>query len=304
MIIRHNKPGRMSAKNRKVENKTGEKTVYLYGDIGGFWGIDSQEWVKEFDEITADIIHLRIDSDGGDVFAARAMQTVIKQHKATVIAHIDGLAASAASFLAMGADEIEIVEGGFLMIHNAISFFDIFGFFNSADLDVLTEDIARAIGLLNKIDDSIVADYAKKTGKETAEIKDWMAEETWFTAEEALENGFVDRIYDGEPVDNKYDLSLFANAPECLKKRCQGMSKREIEKALRDVGLSNKAAKEILAGKYKDQVRDEVDLDIDLENGVQRDVEPVIEPKEPEPKKDRTSALLTKAEIIAPSKSE
>ena len=128
MIIRHNKPGRMSAKNRKAENKKGEKTVYLYGDIGGFWGIDSQEWVKEFDEITADIIHLRIDSDGGDVFAARAMQTVIKQHKAKVIAHIDGLAASAASFLAMGADEIEIVEGGFLMIHNAISFFDIFGF--------------------------------------------------------------------------------------------------------------------------------------------------------------------------------
>ena len=301
MIIRHKIPGRMSAKNRKVEAKKGEETVYLYGDIGGFWGIDMEQWVKDFNEITAKTIHLRIDSDGGDVFAARAIQTAIKQHKSKVIAHIDGLAASSASFIAMGADEVEIVEGGFLMIHNAISFFDIFGFFNSADLEILTEDIARSIGVLNKVDDSIIADYQKKTGKETDEIKDWMADETWFTAEEALENGFVDRIYDGEPVDNKYDLSLFANAPDCLKKRCQGMSKREIEKALRDVGLSNKAAKEILAGKYKDQVRDEVDLDIDLENEALRDVKPVIEP---EPKKDRTSALLTKAEIIAPSKSE
>ena len=75
--------------------------------------------------MSASTIHVRIDSDGGDIFAARSMKTAIMQHKAHMIAHIDGLAASSASFVAMGADEIEIVEGGFLMMHNALSLLDI-----------------------------------------------------------------------------------------------------------------------------------------------------------------------------------
>src|SRR5699024_9441941 len=95
-------------------------TIYVYDVIGGFFGgVDAEDFAREVAALDVDTIHLRINSPGGDVFDARAMQTALRGHRAHVIAHIDGLAASAASGIAMAADEIEIAEGGFLMIHNA-----------------------------------------------------------------------------------------------------------------------------------------------------------------------------------------
>ena len=72
------------------------------------------------------------------------------QHSSKVIAHIDGIAASAASFLVMGADEIEMVDGGFMMIHNALSFIDVFGYFNKLSLEKLIEDMTKEVGLHEK----------------------------------------------------------------------------------------------------------------------------------------------------------
>lgn len=298
-----------SVYNRKeVQAKQSEVTTYLYGDIGGWFGIDPQEFIKEFNQISSDVIHLRIDSSGGDVFSARAIKTAIMQHKATVIAHIDGLAASAASFLVMGADEIEMVNGGFLMIHNALSFLDILGYFNEFDLQGLINDISKERDLHAKINDSIADDYIKKTGINKEQILSWMAAETWFTAKEAMENNFVDRIYDGKPVEGSYDLSVFAKVPEPLKLRNQQHEKRAIEKALRDAGLSNKRAKMILSEGLKDDQRDaEVIQTTTSEAKVQREVEPVKlkvvqrDAELPKPKKDRVSDLLTRAEVVAPS---
>lgn len=293
----------------KAEN---EETIYLYGDIGGWFGIDHLEFIKEFNAITADTIHLRIDSGGGDVFAARAIKTCIQQHKANVIGHIDGVAASAASFLAMGCDELEIVEGGFLMIHNALSFMDIFGYFNKNDLDNLVKDIEKEITLHEKINDSIINDYMAKCKKPKAKIATWMDEETWFTAQEALDAGFVDTIYDGNPVDGSYDLSIFMKVPESLLARNQKESKRAIEKALRDVGLSNKQAKDILTKGYKKEKEDEQHQDgVVPQPGVVDSSDPVISGPPvithqddvliPVKKKDRIADLLTRAELIAPS---
>jgi ATP-dependent Clp protease protease subunit len=235
-----------------IQDKQTEATVYLYGEIGGYWGIDYLEFVKEFNNLTADVIHLRIDSSGGDVFAARAMKAAIMQHKAKVIAHIDGLAASAASFLAMGADEIEIVDGGFIMIHRASSFLDILGYFNVDDLTELQVDIGKEIDRHGKINESIANDYVKKTGNSLEQVLAWMSAETWFTAKEALDNDFVDRIYDGSPAEGSYDLSTFNNVPECIKARNHKATKREIEKALRDAGICANLAKSILAGGFKE----------------------------------------------------
>ena len=111
--------------NKKAATAT-EETLYLYDEIG-YWGIDAKQFVEDLNKLDADTIHLRINSPGGDVFAAKAMQTALMQHDAKVVAHVDGLAASAASVVAMGADEIEMVDGGFMMIHKALSFFDVFG---------------------------------------------------------------------------------------------------------------------------------------------------------------------------------
>jgi ATP-dependent Clp protease protease subunit len=296
MLIARKTSIRTRSNKREIQNKQNEATVYLYGDIGGWFGVDHQQWVMDFNAIDASTIHLRIDSDGGDVFAARAMQTAIKQHKAKVIAHIDGLAASAASFLAMGADEVEIVDGGFLMVHKALSGIDIFGYFNEDDLRQVIDDLTREISLHGKINESIAADYARKSGKTAAEAMAWMNAETWFTAQDALNSGLVDRIYEGNPVEGSYDLSIFDKVPDALKQRNTNLSKRTLEKALRDAGLTNKEAKKILAEGFKDDLRDEADpIEPDLPAEPQRDVEP------PKPKKDPIAELLIQAEMLAPS---
>jgi len=246
-----------------IQNNQKEATIYLYGDIGGWFGVDHLEWVKEFNAIDAKVIHLRIDSDGGDIFAARTMKTAIMQHKAKVIAHVDGLAASAASFLIMGADEIEIVDGGFLMVHNALSFLDILGFFNIDDINSLISDLTKDHDLHEKINESIANDYAKRTGKSKDIFLEWMANTTWFTAETALSEGLVDRIYDGEPVDGNYDLSIYNNVPEELKLRSKRgdieteednhSKKRKAERALRDAGFSRNDAVKIVAKGFQDE---------------------------------------------------
>lgn len=92
-----------------VENKTeAEATIYLYDAIvsDDIWGgVSAVNFVKELNALSNPVIHLRINSPGGDVFAARAMSQAIKEHKSKIIAHVDGMAASAATFPVIAADE-------------------------------------------------------------------------------------------------------------------------------------------------------------------------------------------------------
>jgi ATP-dependent Clp protease protease subunit len=315
MLITHKTSIRSRSNKREstIDKASTEATIYLYGDIGGWFGIDHQDWIKEFSAITAEKIHLRVDSSGGDIFAARAMKTCIEQHKAKVIAHVDGLAASAASFMIMGANEIEIVDGGFLMVHKAMSMIDILGYFNEDDLEELCEDMQKEMQLHGKINEAIANDYAKKTKKKKEECLAWMEEETWFTAQEAMDAGLVDRIYEGEPVEGSYDLSIYAKVPDAINSRNQAPSKRAIEKALRDAGLSNKQAKDILMKGYQKDTEDEPHQeDVVPQPGVVNASDPIIpispvvdhqeDEKPPVKKKDRIADLLVRAEIVAPSK--
>lgn len=187
-----------------------EATIYLYDaivsdDLTAEWwgGVSPNQFIQELNNITAPVIHLRINSPGGDVFAARVMELAIRQHTSKVVAHIDGLAASAASFLAVACDEVEIAQGGFFMIHKASSI--VWG--NS-------DEMLKQAGLLEKIDQSLAATYAAETGQESDKIMEWMTAETWFNSDEALEYGFADRLADVK-ADNKisWNLSAFAKAP-------------------------------------------------------------------------------------------
>jgi len=243
--------------------------------------------------MNSDVIHLRINSPGGDIFAARAIQTAIKQHKAKVVAHIDGIAASAASFIAMGADEIEIVDGGFIMIHKALSFFDILGYFNDEALEDLAGDMQKERDLLAKVDDSIANDYAKRTSMDKTELLGMMHAETWLTAEEALKMGFADRVYDGVPVENSYDLSVYGKVPDELKRSAEAeITKRDIERALRDVGLTQAEAKSILAKGWQEVKRDvEPTEPIAAPEPAKRDVEPPAQGS-------RVAALLAKGDKL------
>lgn len=185
-----------------------EATVYLYDAIDSYYGVNAQTFVKDFNAITAPTIHLRINSPGGDVFDGRAIATSISQHPSNVIAHVDGLAASAASYVAIAADSVEMAPGAFMMIHKAWTL----AFGNA-------EDLLQTASLLEKIDGSLAADYAKKTGKPVAQVEKWMSAETWFTAEEAVAEGFADSICtdpdeDDETMTDSWDLSIFDNAPK------------------------------------------------------------------------------------------
>lgn len=190
----------------KAEANGNEATLYLYDVIVSddyYGGVGAQNFVKELNNIKADTIHLRINSPGGDVFAARAMEQAIREHSSKIVAHIDGYAASAASYLALAADEVVIAKGGFFMIHKAWTVA-----FGNAD------DLLNTAALLDKIDTSLVQTYAQETGQDTEQIGAWMAAETWFDADESVSLGFADSIAESAPKNTSHwNLSAYAAAP-------------------------------------------------------------------------------------------
>lgn len=187
-----------------------EHTIYLYDaivsdDITAEWwgGVSAQTLVPQIRAIKGGTIHLRINSPGGDVFAAQAIVQAIKDTNAKVIAHIDGYAASAATVVASAADEREIADGAMYMIHCAWTF----AIGNETELRATAD-------LLAKADSVICRQYARVSGKSEEEILKLMQAETWFTADEAVEAGLIDRVAGAVEVEASWDLSAYANAPK------------------------------------------------------------------------------------------
>lgn len=136
----------------------------------------------------ADPITIAIFSPGGSIFEAEAMFAAIKRHKGHVTARIDGVAASAASYLAMAADEIVMAPGSHLMLHNP----SVSGYMSATESDL--RDILDRFDTITK---QMVRVYAQRSGQDEARVRDLMAKETWLTAEQAAQMGFCDRIDDG-----------------------------------------------------------------------------------------------------------
>ena len=215
----HHKLLKLFADNRKTPRKfeirsekgSNEAEIFIYDAIVSdeaeaewFGGVAPQSFVKALREIKADTIHLRINSPGGSVFAARAIEQALREHKAKVVAHIDGLAASAATFIAMAADEVVMAPGALFMIHKAWTIA-----FGNAD------DLRGEATLLEKIDGTLADTYASRTGKSAAEMLELMAAETWFTAQEAVDAGFATRIADEAPnARAAWNLSAYDKAPK------------------------------------------------------------------------------------------
>lgn len=185
----------------------GEATrIELFDVIDNYYGVAASEFVSVLNEIKTPEIALHINSPGGDVFAARAMVAAIAAHPSKITAYVDGLAASAASYVAMACDSVVMQDGAMLMIHCAWS--GVWG--NAADMRSTAD-------LLEKIDNSIVADYQRKTGIDAEEIKQMMAAETWMDATEAVAKGFADSVATntkGAKAKNTWNLSAYANAPK------------------------------------------------------------------------------------------
>ena len=291
---------RPQAKNYRIENATSkEATVYLYDEIGWF-GIEAEKFVKDLNNIKAETIHLRVNSPGGSVFDGTTIYNAVKQHKSKIIAHVDGLAASIVSVIIMGADEVQMAENAFVMIHEPWSI--VMG---------NAEGMRHEADLLDKVRDTIAKTYMNKSGKDRDEINAMMNAETWLNAQEALEAGFIDSIYD-EKLEKAevtlFDLSVFNRVPEQLQQSDTMPTARELERVLKQSGCTQKQAKAILAAGYDGLQRDVVSPGDQPVNqaDVQRDVEP--QPDEPQANqrdvdvaqkpKDRTSELLIRAELL------
>jgi ATP-dependent Clp endopeptidase proteolytic subunit ClpP len=279
-----------------ITAKSDRAEIWIYEMIGeDFWtggGVTAKNFQKELAEIKASQIDLHINSPGGVVFDGITIYNLIKQHPANVTTYIDGLAASIASVIALAGDKVIMAENALYMIHNP------WGMAIGP-----AEDMRKQADVLDKIRGSMTLAYTSKSDRSENEIHSLMDAETWMTAEEAKEAGFVDEI--GSEMDMAACARFipvmakagFKHIPNNLTAKKEKPSEKDLEHALRDVGCSVKMAKTILAKGYSDGLRD---VDAPLEppkvTAPLRDVEP------PKPAgKDRWNELYIKAERQVPS---
>jgi ATP-dependent Clp endopeptidase proteolytic subunit ClpP len=179
-----------------IKEQTDSTVLSFFGPIAEQWWDDE----KCFDEAVVAKAFAQIDpkkpldvyinSPGGDVSSALAINGILSRHKAPVTIHVTGLAASAATLITSLANARTVIsKGSLFMIHNPLS--SVYG---------NAEELEKQADVLNKCAESMRAIYRAKTGLEDKEIKSLMDAETWFTAEEAVAKGFADELDDNEPV--------------------------------------------------------------------------------------------------------
>ncbi len=211
LFARNAKKGQFRAETTAEAN-----TIYLYdvivsskADAEWWGGVDAETFVQTLRGMSGDVA-IRINSPGGDVFAARAMAQAIRDYPGQVTAYVDGYAASAASFITSVADQTLVSQGGMIMIHKAWSIA-----MGNAD------DFSATASLLQKIDGTIVqtyADAAERRGIQPADFAALMAAETWLTGAEAIELGLADALA-ADPAPSaavQWDLSAYDNAPAAV----------------------------------------------------------------------------------------
>jgi ATP-dependent Clp protease protease subunit len=181
--------------------------IWLYDQIGASMfsdGVTAKQFQKELSALgKVNTINLRINSPGGNVFEGLAIYNQLAQHPARIEVNVDGVAASIASVIAMSGDLISMAKNSMMMIHDPSGFA-----VGNAD------EMERVAALLRQVKGNLTSTYADRTGQKAEQINQWMSEETWFTADTAVENGFADTIVEPQPVTALFDLSQYRNAPK------------------------------------------------------------------------------------------
>lgn len=213
-------------KNSAGDDET-DAELMIYGYIGEWDDVSSAEVVKALQAIKAKRVSVRINSYGGSVFTAQAILSSLKRHPANITVYIDGIAASAATIIAMAGDKIVIPANAMMMIHNPIG-----GVYGNA------EDMREVAEMMDKVRNSILAAYREKTGLTDEKLIELMGAETWLSADEAVELGFADELEqpmrmaaslnDGMFSLNgvKFDASRFSNLPASLAKLTEPENKQ------------------------------------------------------------------------------
>jgi len=187
----------------RISNKAATATaeIFLFDEVGS-WGTSANDFVKELRDVKASTIDVHINSPGGEVYDGLAIFNALRSHKANVTVYIDGLAASAASFIAMAGDRIVAERNASLMVHNAHAV-------GVGD----AEDMRKLADMLDRMSGTIADIYSERAGGTVAQWRARMASETWFSADEAKAAGLVDEVTAAPPPRgmprNTWDLSIF-----------------------------------------------------------------------------------------------
>lgn len=173
--------------NNKTNDTNDEHEMVLSGYIGksSWWyeAISADSIRSALKDVTASTIRIKLNSGGGDADQGIEIYNYLKDLDKKVIVEVTSLAASAASVLAMGADEIIMRTGSRMMLHEASTM----AYGNK-------QDIQKTLNALEVYDESIISIYQQRTGKSREEISSLLEAETWFTAEQAVKEGFADKV--------------------------------------------------------------------------------------------------------------
>lgn len=186
----------MTVKIKMIGDVVDDDTAEVYEWLG-MDSINPHSIAEQLTEADGDDIELDISSPGGDVFAASDIYSAIQNYSGKTTALITGIAASAASVIAMSADTLRMAQTAQLMIHRA-----------STLSEGNIHDVQKDLGMLKSIDDSIASTYAVKTGKSKDDILALMDAETWLSADMAVEQGFANEIDQRTPqfVNSKHTI--------------------------------------------------------------------------------------------------
>lgn len=206
----------------RVSNLGEQPEIALYDEIG-FWGTTAADFRQEVMAIKSERITLKLNSPGGDVFDGIAIYNTLKHHPAAIDVVVDGIAASAASFIAMAGDTIKMSRHSMMMIHEA------WGFAMGP-----AGDMRKAADMLERLTGEIASMYAERT---QSSKEDWlvrMAAETWFNDQEAVDAGLADEILSVAAPKNVFDLSMFRNAPRFERDSSAGRTTTEPDQSTDD----------------------------------------------------------------------
>lgn len=185
--------------------------IDIFGDIVSEKWFDEETSATSFRDALKELgdvstINLSINSGGGSVFDGIAIYNMLKSHKATVNVYVEGLAASIASVIAMAGDTITMRSGSMMMVHMPWTL-----------SQGNAEEMRKTADTLEKTGDSIVDIYSERTGIPSDDIRNIMNDETWLSAEEAVEQGWATKLDKKEAVMNsvpKEILGRFSNVPK------------------------------------------------------------------------------------------
>lgn len=226
----------------KIEASANDQAEILVYDVIGWPYNDAGDLVRYVNSLGDKDILVRLNTPGGDVFDGMAIFNSLANHKGKVTIRIEALAASMGSVLAMAGKEIQAYSNTMMMIHDPW----IYTAGNQYELREMAD-------LLEKISGNMLDVYAGRSKIGKREMKEIMKAETWYTAKEAKEKGFINTILEtGKAAKAQFDLTMYTNAPDGI---CsiegRDLTEREIERALRDAGASRSFAKAIVAERFK-----------------------------------------------------